>query len=344
MSNQRMQLGQQIYQFFLDRGLPPHQAAAIAGNMAWEGGGRTDLINPGDNIRNSPRSPHSFGIGQWNDRLPALISYARAQGIDIPEGDLRDTNYLRTIAPMLNLDTQLRFAWNEMQGPENRAFRLLTRGGDLQSAAQGAISYHRPAGWTWGNPSAGHGFMNRVSLGNQIMSAGGTQPQAPQPQTPAFDPAAVPPMDQAAPRPSGAQPPPDPASVPPADMAPRPSSAPLIATGTPLGPEAPTAANPASQNTLAGFFGLNVPTGLAGQSLVPPAETQTGTPSGVTGGLFGSELQVGPFSIGGNARGAQAPTEEVQAQAPPSLNLAPKPLDMRRVLSILNNRSRLGLG
>lgn len=178
--NQRLALGQQVYQYFLDKGLPAHQAAAIAGNMAWEGGGRTDLVNPGDNWKNSPRSPHSFGIAQWNDRLPALIDYARTQGKEIPAGDLRDQNYIRSIAPQLDLDTQLGFAWNEMQGSEGRAFKSLAAAPDLRSATAGAISYHRPAGWSWGNPYGGHGFEGRMTLAQQIQQSGGT-PRAQQP-------------------------------------------------------------------------------------------------------------------------------------------------------------------
>lgn len=173
MSDARLALGQQAYRYFLERGLPPHQAAAIAGNMAWEGAGRTDLVNPNDNLRNEPAAPHSFGISQWNgNRLRGLIDYARSQGKEIPAGDLRDVNYLRSIAPQLDLQTQLGHTWNEMQGPEARALAGIKGGTDLRSATAGAISYHRPAGWSWGNPMAGHGFEGRYRLADTIMRAG----------------------------------------------------------------------------------------------------------------------------------------------------------------------------
>lgn len=170
----RVALGRQIYDYFVARGLPPHQAAAIAGNMAWEGGGRTDLVNPGDNVRNSPNAPHSIGIAQWNDRSPALVAFARSQGIDVPAGDLRDANYAREVARRIPLQTQLEFAWQEMQGPERRAYDAITSGGDVRSATAGAIGYHRPAGFTWGNPTGGHGFDGRLSLANQILGGGAT--------------------------------------------------------------------------------------------------------------------------------------------------------------------------
>jgi hypothetical protein len=172
----RIKLGQEIYQYFLSKGMAPHQAAAIAGNMAWEGGGRTDLVNPGDNWRNSPRAPHSIGIAQWNDRSPALINFARQQGIDIPDGDLRDARYAQDVIRRIPLKTQLDFTWQEMQGSEGRALRNITSAQDLTTANAGAIGYHRPAGWTSGNPYAGHGFQGRLSLANQIMRA---EPAAP---------------------------------------------------------------------------------------------------------------------------------------------------------------------
>jgi hypothetical protein len=178
-SPDKLAIGRQIFDYFVSKGLAPHQAAAIAGNMAWEGGGRTDLVNPGDNWKNSPRSPHSVGIGQWNDRAPALIDFARSQGVDIPQGDLRDSRYMQDVIRRIPLNTQLDFAYQEMQGSENRAFRNIQSGGDLRSAAAGAISYHRPAGWSWGNPTGGHGFAGRLSLADQVLRAAGSSPQPP---------------------------------------------------------------------------------------------------------------------------------------------------------------------
>lgn len=173
----RIDTGRRIYQYFLDRGLPPHQAAAIAGNMAWEGGGRTDLVNPGDNYKHSPRAPHSVGIGQWNDRSQALFDFARKQGIELPQGDLRDAGYVRDAIRRVPLQTQLDFAYNEMQGPEGRAYGAVRNAGNVRDATAGAISYHRPAGWTWGNPEAGHGFSGRLSLAQRIMAGGASTPQ-----------------------------------------------------------------------------------------------------------------------------------------------------------------------
>lgn len=168
----RMAVGREIFNYFVDKGLAPHQAAAIAGNMAWEGGGKTDLINPGDNYKHSPGSPHSLGIGQWNDRVPALVAFARKQGIDIPDGNLRSAAYAREVIKSIPLNTQLDFAWNEMQTSERAAGRGVASAGDLRSATAAAIGYHRPAGWTRNNPEAGHGFSSRLGLANQILRNG----------------------------------------------------------------------------------------------------------------------------------------------------------------------------
>jgi hypothetical protein len=272
---ERIAFGRQIYDFFTARGLPPHQAAAIAGNMAWEGGGRADLVNPGDNLKNSPNSPHSVGIGQWNDRAPALIAYARSQGLDIPQGDTRDARYMQDVIRRIPLEQQLGFAWNEMQGPERRAFQRLSQGGDLRSAAEGAISYHRPAGWTWGNPAAGHGFSNRVALGQQIM---GFRPPAP--------------IDESPGDPTG--------TVTRTPSLTPPSASPMVASANPGVPASPT------------------------------------LQSAIVDAVFGR----------GSGAGAQQQQRSGDIPQPGKIPQAPDPrskVDIKRLLAIVNNRSKLGV-
>lgn len=165
-------VGNEAFQFFLSKGMSPKQAAGMAGNFAWESGGSHDAVTAGDNFRNSPNSPHSAGIGQWNDRLPELLRYARENGINLPEGNLRDASFVKQAIQQIPLKTQLEFAWKEMQGSENRAFQGIKSAPDnLGSTTAAAMSYHRPAGWTWSNPAAGHGFANRAALAHQIYSA-----------------------------------------------------------------------------------------------------------------------------------------------------------------------------
>lgn len=175
MANRR-DIGLQIYRYFVDRGLAPHQAAAVAGNMAWEGGGGYTHVNPNDNLKNSPNSPHSAGVGQWNDRLPSLVALAKAQGVELPDGDLRDKAYVQDVINRIPLKTQLDFAWGEMQGPERYAFGKITDAGDLRSATAGAIGYHRPAGYTRDNPYAGHAFDDRQRLAGEILAGAEGKP------------------------------------------------------------------------------------------------------------------------------------------------------------------------
>jgi hypothetical protein len=142
--------------------------------MAWESGGRANLVNPGDNYKNSPNAPHSIGIGQWNDRSQALIAHARSQGINVPNGNLRDVNYARSAINAIPLETQLSFANSEMQGSERRAYGRIASAPDLRSANAGAIGYHRPAGYTWANPEGGHGFDGRLALAQRALQTGGS--------------------------------------------------------------------------------------------------------------------------------------------------------------------------
>lgn len=171
--------GRQIYDYFIARGLSPHQAAAIAGNMAHESGGNPGAVNIGDNTRQSPGAPHSFGLSQWNGpRLTGLVDYARQQGAHIPQGDLRDPAYVRGLGQYLPLQTQLGYAWNEMQGPEADAYRRITGAPDLSTAVAGAVGYHRPQGYSAERPEMSLGYSGRLSLADQIMRAR-SQPDAP---------------------------------------------------------------------------------------------------------------------------------------------------------------------
>jgi hypothetical protein len=184
--------GRRIHDFFVAQGLQPHQAAALAGNMVHEGGGRTDQVNPSDNPR-YPANPHSIGIGQWNGpRQRALVEFARARGVQIPDGNLADVAVARRVAAAIPLETQLEFAWSELQGAERGALARLRAATDVEGANRAAIGYHRPRGWTAENPDAGHAFSGRLANARQILS-GTTQTQPPGDQTTTPPPVAPPP-------------------------------------------------------------------------------------------------------------------------------------------------------
>lgn len=130
-------------QFFVDRGYTPAAAAGIVGNLLQEG--------PLD-----PTLKHDGGIGLgisgWNrERLDALRTYAASQG-----------------KPATDFRTQLEFIDRELHGTEGATFQKLSQTKTPEDAAAAMINYFRPAGWTPGNPSAGHGFNNRVALARTV--------------------------------------------------------------------------------------------------------------------------------------------------------------------------------
>jgi phage-related minor tail protein len=64
---------------------------------------------------------------------------------------------------------QLRFAWNEMQGPESAAFGNLRSSTSLRGATGAFIGYERPSGWSAGNPEGGHNFSGRLAGAEQVL-------------------------------------------------------------------------------------------------------------------------------------------------------------------------------
>jgi len=164
-------VAEKAYGFFLSKGLAPYQAAALAGNMAWESGGNPFDVTKNDNQKNSPNSPHSTGIVQWNDRLPAAVAFWRKNGIDIPANiDLRNPSNVKAMIKMVPLEQQLAFAWHELQTTEKRAFDRVKSSRNLDEATAGAIGLHRPRGFTWSNPRGGHAFGQRMRIARMIES------------------------------------------------------------------------------------------------------------------------------------------------------------------------------
>jgi len=165
----KSEVAEKAYGFFLSKGLAPYQAAALAGNMAWESGGNPFDVTKNDNRKNSPNSPHSTGIVQWNDRLPAAIDFWRKNGIDIPANlNLRDPGQVKAMIKQVPLEQQLAFAWHELETTEKRALDRVKKARNLDEATAGAIGLHRPAGFTWANPRGGHAFGQRARIARMI--------------------------------------------------------------------------------------------------------------------------------------------------------------------------------
>lgn len=153
-------------------GFNPMLAATVVGNFQQESG-----LNPTAVHDNGT----GFGLGGWRlDRRAALQNYAKLRG-----GDVND--------PKLQADF---FADELKTRPEWQAF---SQAQDPQAAATALMTYFRPAGWTPDNPTAGHGFQNRLQYaqaltgtpqvaqgdgsGSPVQLAQYAPPQAPRPQT-----------------------------------------------------------------------------------------------------------------------------------------------------------------
>jgi hypothetical protein len=150
------------FNYYLKAGLAPHQAAGIIGNLIQESSLNTGARNPGDGRDGSD----SIGLGQWNgNRAKGLHSFAAATG-----------------AAPTNLDTQLGYVLHELKGPESRAGKALFAAKDVRDATAAMIGYERPAGWSPANPTAGHGWDNRIDHASRLLGMkplSGSPPAAP---------------------------------------------------------------------------------------------------------------------------------------------------------------------
>lgn len=134
------------------QGYTPDQAAGIVGNLMQESG-VDPTISPGDNGQ-------SFGIAQWNgDRLSALKDYANQNGTSFKD-----------------LDTQLGFLNNELNGSESKAGDAIRSSQDVPSATAAAAGYERPSGYTPDNPEGANSYDKRLAYASQL--SGQAQPSA----------------------------------------------------------------------------------------------------------------------------------------------------------------------
>jgi len=174
---------QRAYQYYLSQGLPPHQAAALAGHAEWESSGRTRVEHD---------SGTGVGLMGWRDpdkgvgRKTALLEWAKSQNRD-PYDE----------------KTQLDFALHEMRTSEKAAGDAFFGSKDLTAANRAMMAFLRPAGYTADNPTAGHGYQGRYQNSAELVglppgSAVAAAPAAPglppgllagTPPTPPVDPA-----------------------------------------------------------------------------------------------------------------------------------------------------------
>lgn len=149
------------FNYFLDKGLAPHQAAAIVGNIAQESGGQSRAEGGG----RTAHDPYSLGYGQWNrERLHGgkgyvgLIPFAEAMGRHASDPNV-----------------QLDYMWHELQGPENKALKQLLAAKDVAEATRAfGSSYERP-------DERFANYENRIAQAQTMLRGAPEQaPQAPQ--------------------------------------------------------------------------------------------------------------------------------------------------------------------
>ena len=126
-----------VYSGLIDKGAPPHVAAALVGNLIQESGPSLNTTAVGD-------GGAAFGMGQWNGpRKDALMAWAQQSG--------RDPN---------DVATQTDYLWHELQGPERGAFDAIMAAPDLQTATRIASEKY----WRPGDPR----MENRLRYAQQV--------------------------------------------------------------------------------------------------------------------------------------------------------------------------------
>ena len=142
--------------FYQSKGLSPLASAALVGGFQNESGRglNTNALNPSDGSDGS----NSIGIAQWNGaRAQGLRQFAAANGLDPAD-----------------INTQLQFSWQELNGPERGTLDALQQTQNPISATAAALGYERPAGWTPQNPGGAKTFGSRLQSTVGLAGIGGS--------------------------------------------------------------------------------------------------------------------------------------------------------------------------
>ncbi|KQR77794.1 phage tail tip lysozyme [Rhizobium sp. Leaf341] len=135
------------WNFWKSKGLSDPQVAGVLGNIKAESAFNPAAIGDGGAAK---------GLYQWNDRGPSMIG---AVGADWKNNPL----------------AQHEFAYKELMGPENRAWKALLAAQDTKGATAAFAGFERPSGFSWNNPEAAHNFVGRLNGANESLAKfGGT--------------------------------------------------------------------------------------------------------------------------------------------------------------------------
>lgn len=148
-----MQFGQRAYQFYINKGYSPPQAAALAGNAMAESSGSTSVV--GDKGK-------ALGLFQWHpDRQANLNRFATSQGLD-PRAE----------------ETQLAFKDWELRNTEASAGRKLFAAQTPEEANAAVLSSLRPSGYTAQDPTKSMDYGKRLANTYSFLGSTPQQSQA----------------------------------------------------------------------------------------------------------------------------------------------------------------------
>lgn len=138
----------QVWNFFAGKGLKDFQIAGIMGNVSRESAFNPTAVGDGGN---------ALGLMQWNDRAPSLLSSIGGR------------------ANLGDVQSQLEFAWKELQTSESRSLSRLMGSTNLRDATSAFAGFERPRGWSALNPEGADGFGERLKGAQEALSKfGGT--------------------------------------------------------------------------------------------------------------------------------------------------------------------------
>ncbi len=125
----------QVWQFFKDKGLAPHQIAGVMGNVSAESGFNPLAVGDGGD---------ALGLFQHNDRSGALLNSIGGRG---QLGDVK---------------AQLEFVWQELMTTEAPSMRRLRNATDVTGATEAFVGFERPQGYSVANPQGAMHFDRRL--------------------------------------------------------------------------------------------------------------------------------------------------------------------------------------
>lgn len=134
----------QVWRFFSDKGLAPHQVAAIMGNVSAESAFNPTAVGDGGT---------SFGLFQHHaGRGEALLNTVGGRG------------------GLGNVEAQLGHVWSELQGSETGVLQRLLAATNVKDATAAFVGFERPQGWTAADPTGAHNWTGRLGGAEQAMT------------------------------------------------------------------------------------------------------------------------------------------------------------------------------